>query len=163
MYRSILTLAAVLAVAATGAASAATPTFGKNVCSLLSAKQVTAIPGLSPRCTNVAPARGPGSTIYVGRWAAAGGTSPSLQVTVSQYKDPGLLRLAQRNLGQGLVATPHKLRGVGAAAYEATGGVAAEVQFTSGAFVVGVTLTAHGKAPSPAAVEQLAKAIVPRL
>ena len=84
MHVSRLTPLAVLAVAAaTAASAAAAPPFAGNVCRLLTARQIATIPGVSTRCTNLRPAPGPGSTLYVGHWAGKTAGSPGLQVTVA--------------------------------------------------------------------------------
>ena len=93
---SVLVAVAVASLAAS--AAGATGRFKSNVCGLLSAKQVTAVHGLTAKCTNAKPAQGPGSTIYVGNWAGQTARSPQLQVTVFHYTDAGALQLATRNL-----------------------------------------------------------------
>ena len=158
-----LTLFFTLAALTTAAAAAARPTFGGNVCGLLTAKQVTAIQGVSPRCTNAKPSPGFGSTIYAGNWSGKTARSPRVQVTVSVYTDQGALQLAKRNLAQGLTGTPRKVAGIGSGAYEATGAGAAGLRFASGKTTVLVIVTALGKPPSTKSAETLAKSIDARL
>src|SRR4051794_10498833 len=97
-----LAIAAAVAASLAAGAAGATGHFKGNVCGLLSAKQVPAIHGVTAKCTSAKPARGPGSTIYVGNWAGLSVRSPQLQVTVSHYTDAGALQIATHNLKQGL-------------------------------------------------------------
>jgi len=146
----------------TTAASAAN--FNGKVCSLLTTRQVTAIQGVTSRCTNAKPLPGPGSTIYVGNWAGKTARSAHLQVTVSSYADQGALQLGRRNLAQGLVGTPRKLTLGKLPAYEATGAGATQLRFLLGKQTVLVTVnTIAGPAASTKSVEALAKAIAARL
>ncbi len=155
-------IAAVLATLAVAGTAGARSSFTGNVCGLVSAKQVATIPGLSTRCTRSRSA-GLGSTIFTGNWAARSARGPRLQVTISVYRDQGALRLAKRNLAQGLPGgTPRKVTGIGTAAFEATGAGAIGIQFAVGKDIVYVTLTPIGKARS-AALEAIARAIASRL
>ena len=165
MHFSKLALAATLVAALVGApAAGARLDFSGNVCQLVTAKQITAIPGVSSKCTNAAPSKGPGSTIYVGNWAGKTPTSPTVQVTVALYTDSGALKLAKSNLKQGLPGPPKKVAGIGSAAYEAIGGFSAGVHFNVGKYVVYLSLNTVGKPPqSTASLETLAKGIAARL
>jgi hypothetical protein len=154
-------LAALVAVAAAGAKSG----FPPSVCSLLTAKQVTAL-GATSKCTNQAPLPGPGSTQYEGDWAGTTTRSPSLQVTVSKYTDPGFLQRATQNLKQGLPGGPAKaVKGLGGPAYEATGGAgAASIHIGAGKYIAYITLTSLGSPPKSAApLEPIAKAVAAEL
>ncbi len=131
-------LAAVVALAVAPAATSATAArapFKGKVCALATAKQVTAITGVSSRCVNACPEPAPGATIYVGNWAGKTPTSPRLQVSVQVYKDSGMLRLAKSNLDVGLPGPPRKVAGIGSAAYEATGGGSTAIRFATGRYV----------------------------
>lgn len=160
--RARLTAAVALAtaLAATSAAAARAPFKGK-VCALATAKQVTAIQGVSSRCVNAKPQPGPGATIYVGNWAGKRPTSPSLQVAVQVYKDAGMLQLAKRNLNQGLPGRAKRIAGIGSAAYEATGAGSTAIRFIVGNYVATVSLTTTGRR-SRSALEALAKTIARR-
>jgi hypothetical protein len=165
VHVSRLTLAvSLLAALATASAAGARSNFNGNVCRLASAKQVTAIAGVSSNCTNARPSKGPGSTIYAGDWAGKTSRSPRVQVTVAFYTDLGVLQLAKSNLKQGLPGKPRKVAGIGSAAYEATGGLSTGIHFNVGKYVVYLTLNAVGKPPrSTPPLEALAKAIAARL
>jgi hypothetical protein len=155
---------AVAAVAFAGNAAAARSAFKGDVCSLLGARQVTAIHDVSSRCANAKPSTGPGSTIYVANWAGKTPRSPQVQLTVSLYTDQGALQLAKRNLDQGLPGRPEKVTGIGSAAYEATAAFSTGVHFELGKYIVAVTVTGIGKPSwSNASVEDLAKAAAARL
>lgn len=156
-----VTLLAALALAASAGAGSG---FSGNVCRLLTAKQVTAVQGVSAKCTNAKPMAGPGSKIYTGNWAGKTPSSPRVQVTVSVYTDRGALQLAKRNLDQGLPGAPKKVARIGSAAYEATGGFSTGVRFADGKYVVLVSVNGIGKPSwSNASVEKLARAIAARL
>jgi hypothetical protein len=165
MHASRLTLAlAVFATLAAASAAGARSGLSVDVCRMLSAKEVTAIPGVSSKCTNAKPANGPGSTIYTANWAGTTPKSPSLQVTVSLYTDSGALQLAKRNLNQGLPGTPKRVTGIGSAAYEATGASSTGVQFNVGKYIASIRLTTMNKPQrSTAPIEAIAKAIARRL
>jgi hypothetical protein len=49
----------VVAALATASAAGAAPGFAGNVCAMVSAKQVTAIAGVSSKCTNAKPSNSP--------------------------------------------------------------------------------------------------------
>jgi hypothetical protein len=152
------------AALATASAAGAAPGFNGNVCAMVSAKQVTAIGGLSSKCTNPKPSQGPGSTIYVGNWAGLTPTSPTVQVTVAVYTDTGALQLAKQNLKQGLPGPPKKLSGIGSAAYEAKGALAAGIHVAVGKYIVYISLNTIGTPPKSATVlEPLAKVVAARL
>ncbi len=158
-----LTAAVVLAAAlAATAATAARAPFKGKVCALATAKQVTAIPGVSSRCVNGAPEPAPGATIYVGNWAGKTPTSPRLQVSVQVYKDAGMLRVAKSNLDQGLPGPPKKITGIGSGAYEATGGGSTAIRFAAGGYVATAILSTTGRR-SRSALERFAKTLAKRL
>ena len=132
----------------------------------MATKNVTAIKGVSSKCSKGAAEPGPGSTIYTASWVGKTPQSPSLQVTVAHYTDSSLLALAVRNLKQGLPGgTPKKVAGIGSAAYEATGASATGLHFAIGKYVVYITLTSFGK-PSksaPGSIENVGKAVASAL
>jgi hypothetical protein len=131
---------------------------------MVSAKQVTAIAGVSSNCTNAKPSQGPGSTIYVGNWPGMTPKSPTVQVTVAAYTDAGALQLATHNLKQGLPGPPKKVTGIGSAAYEAKGALSAGVHVMVGKYIAYISLNTIGTPPRTAAVlEPLAKAVAARL
>jgi hypothetical protein len=162
---TVLPAAALLAALAAAAPAGAGSSFTGNVCGLVTAKQVATIPGVSSRCTNARPSKGPGSTLYVGNWAGETPRSPHLQVTVALYTDAGVLQLAKHNLKQGLPGgTPRKEAGIGEAAYEASGAGALGLHVSVGKYIVYATLTALGTAPpSSTSFEALARSIAGRL
>jgi hypothetical protein len=158
----VLTTAVTLTAGTLAAASAgARPAFSGNVCRLVTAKQIAAIPGLSARCTNARPSKGPGSTLYVGNWQGKTPSSPHLQVTVALYLDQGALALAKRNLRQGLPGTPRTVARIGSAAYEASGAGTTGIHFSVGKYVVYITLSASRT--SRMTVEALGKSIATQL
>lgn len=160
-------LAAILiAVAALASASSAEAASGFNgkVCGLLSAKQVKAIKGVSTKCKNAPATRGIGSIDHVGNWAGVTAASPRIQVTVSVYADAGMLKLAKRNLKQGLLGPPKKLKGVGTAAYTSTGALGRDVRFSLGKYIVLVNVSGiHKITWTTASVVALAKTVAARL
>lgn len=161
--KPILALA-LFAALATAPPSSARPSAAVDVCRLLTAKQVTAVQGVSSKCTKAKPMAGPGATIYGANWPGKTPRSPGVQVTVSVYTDQGALALATRNLNQGLPGPPKKVAGIGSAAYEATGGFATGVRFVKGKDVVLVSVNGIGKPSwSTKSVEALAKAVAGRL
>jgi hypothetical protein len=140
------------------------PGFTNDVCALLSAKQVSAISGLSAKCTNAAPSQGPGSTIYVGNWAGLTPTSPTLQVTIASYADASLLKLAKHNLKQGLSGPPEHVTGLGGPAYEAKGAFAVGIHITVGKYLAYISLNTIKQPPSsPKLIEPVAKAVAAKL
>jgi hypothetical protein len=143
----------------------AAPAFNGNVCGLLTAKQATAISGVSSKCTNAKPSQGLGSKIYIGNWSGLKPTSPTLQVTIAVYGDAGALQLATRNLKQGLPGgPPKKVSGIGEAAYEATGAMGAGIHVAVGKNIAYISLSTPGTTPKSAAVvEPVAKAVAARL
>lgn len=157
-----LLAAVVVALTVAAAAAAAAPPFHGNVCGLLTARQVAAVPGVSTRCTNLRPAQGPGSTLYVGHWAGKTAGSPGLQVTVASYADQGALALAIRNLRQGFPGgTPRSVSGIGTAAYEATGAGSSAIHFAVGKDVVYLVATPAPRTIKP--LEAIARAVAARL
>ena len=160
---SRLTLPVVAALATASAAGAA-PGFNGNVCAMVPTKQVTAIAGVSSKCTNAKPSQGPGSTIYVGNWAGLTPKSPTVQVTVAVYTDTGALQLAKQNLKQGLPGPPKKVAGIGSAAYEAKGALSVGIHVAVGKYIAYISLNTIGTPPKSATVlEPLAKAVATRL
>ena len=151
----------VAALATAGASAGASPSFAGKVCGLVPARSATAIPGISPRCTNAPPSRGPGSTLSTGNWA---GKTPGsgLQLTIALYADKGALQLATRNLNQGLPGAPRKVTGIGSAAFEGSGASAVGIHFVVGKYVAYVTLNTTGKAQRTS-LEAFAKAVAARL
>jgi hypothetical protein len=152
-----------LAALVTASAAGAAPGFKGNVCGIVSAKQVTAIAGVSSKCTNAKPSQGPGSTIYVGNWAGLTPTSPTVQVTIAAYTDAGALQLAQSNLKQGLPGPPKKVAGLGGPAYEAKGALSAGIHVTVGKYIAYITLSVRTPPKSATVLEPLAKAVAARL
>jgi hypothetical protein len=164
VHVSRMTAALTIAAAAAAPSAAAAPgAFRGNVCSLATPKQVTAIPGVSSRCTNGKAAPGIGAKSYVGTWAGTKPTLSGLQVSIDAYTDSGMRGRAVSNLNEGLVGSrPKKIAGVGSAAYEATGAGKTEIQFASGKYVARVIVATTGKR-SRVALQALAKAIAARL
>jgi hypothetical protein len=148
-------------------AGAEEPGFTGNVCDLPPPASVAAIPGVSARCKNQEPLPAPGSVAYVGNWSGKTARSATLQVTVAKYTDDEMLKLAIRNLNQGLPGTPKPIGEIGGAtAFEATGGFATAIHFSVGKYVVSAVVNTIGTAPpetARTALESLAKAIAPRL
>ena len=164
MHMSLRLAILVFAALATASAAGAAPGFNGKVCAMVSAKQVTAIAGVSSKCTNAKPSQGPGSTTYVGNWAGLTPTSPTVQVTVAVYTDTGALRLAKQNLKQGLPGPPKKVAGIGSAAYEAKGALSVGIHVAIGKYIAYISLNTIGTAPKSATVlEPLAKAVAARL
>lgn len=155
----VAVLGAALAIAATAVAA---PRFNGKVCTFVPAARVASISGVSARCTNTPPAKGLGSTLYVGNWAGRAASTGGLQVTIAVYTDRGALQLATRNLNQGHVGSTHKVTGIGKAAFEATGSVATDIHFAVGNYVVYVTLNAIAR-PAKTSLEALARYIAARL
>lgn len=154
----------VCAALATASVAGAAPSFTGNVCAMVSAKQVTAIAGVSSKCTNAKPSQGPGSKLYVGNWAGLTPQSPTVQVTVAVYTDSGALQLAKQNLKQGLPGPPKKVAGIGSAAYEAKGALAVGIHVAVGKYIAYLSLNSIGAPPKSATVlEPLAKAVAARL
>ncbi|GEM_PF-1653726 len=155
--------AAALAALAVAAAATARVRFSGNVCGLVSVQRVARVTGGSSHCAKAPPSTGPGARIYAATWAGTTGTSPRLQVTVSVYTDARLLKLAKRNLKQGLPpGTPRPAHGIGQAAYEASGASGTGIHFTLDRYVV--YLTFSGKTPRPlATLEGIAKTVAARL
>jgi hypothetical protein len=151
-------------LAAAPAAGGAAAGFKGNVCTLVPAKQVTAIAGVSSKCVNAKPSPGPGSTIYVGNWAGFTSRSPTVQVTVAVYTDTGVLARAKQNLAQGLPGPPRRVSGIGSAAFEGKGAGAVGIHVSVGTYIAYISLNAIGKPPKSATVlEPLAKAVAARL
>lgn len=164
MHISLRPTVVLCAALATASAAAAAPGFNGNVCGMVSAKQVTAIAGVSSKCTKAKPSQGPGSTIYVGNWAGLTPKSPTVQVTVAVYTDSGALQLAKQNLKQGLPGPPKKVAGIGSAAYEAKGALSVGIHVAVGKYIAYISLNTIGTPPKSATVlEPLAKAVAARL
>ena len=126
--------------------------------------QVTAISGVSSKCTNAKLSREPGSTIYVGNWAGLTPKSPTLQVSVAVYTDTGAFQLAEQNLKQGLPGPPKKVYGIGSLAYEAKGALSVGIHIAVGKYIAYLSLNTIGTPPKSATLlEPLAKAVAARL
>jgi hypothetical protein len=152
----------------TAPVAGAAPAFKGNVCGLLTAKQVTAVPGLTSACKNAAPLPGPlpGSKEWTGNWSGTTPKSPTLQVTVVKFADPGTLQLAVHNLKQGMSGgTPKKVVGIGNAAYEAKGnGFGPDINVAIGNYVAYLALSSIGTPkPTLAEIEPIAKDVVASL
>ena len=161
--RFVVVLAAVLVTAPVAGAA---PAFKGNVCGLLTAKQVAAIPGVTSSCKNAPPLPALGGKQYEGDWAGVGPKSPTLQVTIGAYSDSGALQLAVHNLKQGFSGgTPKKVAGIGDAAYEAKGnGLGPGIHVAIGKYIAYISATSIG-APKPtlAELEPIAKHVVATL
>lgn len=162
MHVSRLALAGFV-VLVLAAPAGARPTFNGKVCGLVPAKQIAAFPGLSLNCTSAGPAKGIGSTNYVGNWVGKTKNSPQLQITVAVYTDAGALQLAKRNLAQGLPGTPKRVAGIGTGAYETKGASSAGLRFSLGKDIVYIVLSRGASSRPTASVEALAKAVAARL
>jgi hypothetical protein len=161
--RYLVVLAVVLA---TAPAAGAAPGFKGNVCVLLTAKQVSAIPGVTSSCKNAAPLPAPGGKQYEGDWAGVGPKSPTLQVTVAAYSDPGALQLAVHNLKQGFSGgTPKKVAGIGDAAYEAKGnGLGPGIHVAIGNYIAYISAASIGTPkPTLGQLEPIAKDVAAKL
>jgi hypothetical protein len=160
--RRLVVLVAIFVIAPTAAAA---PVFKGNVCGLLTAKQVTAIAGVTAQCNPQPPLTGMGSKTYEGDWKGLTAKSPTLQVTVSVYSDSGWLQKADHNLPQGMPGgTPKKVTGIGDAAYEAKGNFAVAIHVAVGKNIAYITLNQVGKTPSsPALIEPVAKDVAAKL
>jgi hypothetical protein len=145
-----------------------------DVCKVVPAKVVRAVPGVGSLCTVTPPEAGPGSTDFVGTWtdrpaiAKAGRTGPgsqaSLEVTIARYTDKGLLKLAVHNLDQGLPGPPTSAHHLGGPAYEAKGAMAVAIHITWKNYVAYVGLTSVKNPPSsPQVLEPLAKVLTETL
>jgi hypothetical protein len=161
-------VASLVVVLATAPAAGAAPVFTGNVCGLLTAKQVTAVPGLTATCKKTAPLPGPlpGSKQYQSNWAGVTPKSPTLQVTVVKFADPGTLQLAVHNLKQGMSGgTLKKVTGIGDAAYEASGiGLGPDINVAIGKYVAYMSLSSIGSPkPTPVQLEQIAKDVAAKL
>ena len=158
----VLGCSAIVAIASAPAGAA--PPFGSNVCKLVTPAKIATIPGVSLNCTKAPATPGPGATIYTGNWPGTTSSSPHLQLTVAVYTDHGALQLATRNLKQGLPGPPHKVSGIGTAAWAGSGAHSAGVHFAVGTSIAYLTLTGPTtKTPSITAVEAIARSIVPLL
>jgi hypothetical protein len=160
----VLALTALVLAASAAARPAA---FTGNVCKFVASAKVTAISGVSAKCTNEAVMPGIGSKLYVGNWAGLTKTSPTVQVTIAKYTDSGAEQLATHNLKQGLPAgTPKLLKGIGSSAFESTAAFETGLHFVKGKDVVYLSLNAVGANPpaaSRAKLEALAKSIAAKL
>jgi hypothetical protein len=106
---------------------------------------------------------GLGSKIYTAIWANKSKTA-HLTVTVTVYANPSVLKLAQHNLNQGLPGAPMKLKGVGSAAYQATGSGEAGIHFSVGKDVVLIILNTTGSMPKVStALVSLASGVASKL
>jgi hypothetical protein len=158
----LIVLFAVLVIAP---AATAAPVFKGNVCGLLTAKQVTAIAGVTAQCNNQPPLPAPGGKQYEGDWKGVTPKSPTLQVTVVVYSDSGWQQKADHNLPQGLPGgTPKKVTGIGDAAYEASGTFAVGIHVAVGKNIAYISLNEVGKTPnSPVLIEPVAKDVAAKL
>ena len=141
--------------------------FTGNVCKYVPSAKVTAMNGVSAKCSNTPAAPGLGSKIYVGDWAGKTKRSPSVQVTIASYTDTGALQLATRNLKQGLPGgTPKPLKGIGTGAFEATAAYQTGIHFAVGKYIVYMSLNDVGANPPPVErtkLEALAKSLAAEL
>jgi hypothetical protein len=153
-------IVAFAAAAVTGSAVGARTGFSGNVCGLLTAKQVTAIPGMTSTCKKQPQTVGPlGSTDYEAIWRGA--PTESFQVTVEVYGDRNALARAKRNLNQGLLGTATRLKGVGDLAYESKAAMGVDINVAVGKDIAIIVLTDVRKPPSsPAEIVPVTKAIV---
>ena len=155
---SITVAIAAVAAAVAANASASGTAFKSNVCGLVTQAQIARIPGLSSHCANAAPTRAPGSTHYIGNWS--GRRAPAHRRRVHrQRRTPA----GDAQSKQGLAATPHKVPGIGTAAYTATGANATGVHFAVGKYVAYLTLTGVTGKAATAQAETLARSVVQRL
>lgn len=164
--RCLVAVALGALVFAVSAAARPVP-FTGNVCKYVPSAKVTAINGVSAKCTNDPPSAGLGSKLYIGNWAGKTKKSPSVQVTIASYTDTGALQLATRNLKQGLPGgTPKPLKGIGTAAFEATGAFETGIHFAVGKYIVYMSLNAVGANPpvvERTKLESLAKSLAAEL
>ena len=166
MKGPVLQLVVLLATLAAASPGSARPdAFSGNVCGLLTAKQVTAIGGVTASCKNGAPLPGPGSKQYTGNWAGATPKSPQLQVTVAAFTSTDFLKRAVQNLRQGLPGgTPKKVTGIGDGAYEAKGPLGPGIHVALGKYVAYLSLTAvGGPPPTLSQLEPIAKDVAAKL
>lgn len=160
----LITVLALASLAAATSAAARPTSFAGNVCRLLTAKQVAAVQGVAPKCTNAAPMPGPGAKIFSASWPGKTPRSSTLQVTISAYADKGLLARAKQNLDQGLPGPPRKVAGFGGGAYEAFGAGSAAMHFAVGKDVVVVILTSVARsARTTSELQAVAKAVAARV
>jgi hypothetical protein len=145
-----------------------------DVCKVVPAKVVRAVPGVGSLCTVTPPEAAPGSTDYVGTWTdgpgiakggkTGAGPQTSLEVTIARYTDKGVLKLAIHNLDQGLPGPPTAVKHLGGPAYEAKGAMAVAIHITWKNYVAYVGLTSVKNPPSsPKVLEPLAKALTESL
>jgi hypothetical protein len=148
------------ATVVTGLAIGARTGFSGDVCGLLTAKQVTSIPGMTSKCKKQPQTEGPlGSTDYEAIWSGA--PTESFQVTVEVYGDKEALKRAKQNLNQGLLGTAKPLKGVGDLAYESKAAMGVDINVAVGKDIAIIVLTDIRKPPSsPAEIVPVTKAIV---
>ncbi len=155
--------AVLLATLVTATAAAGASSFDGKVCGLVTARQVAAV-GVTSRCTNARPMKGLGATTFRANWAGKSTSAPQLQVTVARYSDAGALQLARRNLMQGLPGTPRRAKGIGSAAYEASGPSAIGIHIAVAKYIVYITLaTTSTHSRASASLEAIGKRIAARL
>ena len=157
-------LVSATAVAALAAAGSAAGASGLKVCGLVSAKQVAPL-HVSPTCRAAAAYPGTLGMTYGANWTAAVPNGPVLLVTVTVITDSASLKFASKNLTQGLLGKPKKVR-IGDAAYEthtsANGLVQFKINVLSGKDYATVEL--DGAKPSARATfETFTKALVAQL
>ena len=157
-FRTVVVL--LVALAAPAGATAEATAFKGKVCSLVSAKTITAVKDVSSACSEQSPLPSPGGKDYVGRWKGLTPTT-NLQMTIEVFTDPGMLSLATHNLKQGLVGTPKSVSGIGGGAFESKNASAVDLKLVTGKYIAIITLSSVRKPPkSPAELEPLAKAVV---
>jgi hypothetical protein len=164
-YRSTFTLVVVLAAAGlTVPAEGARGSFSGNVCSMLTAKQVTTVH--APSKCKPTTLQGPGFTSSNGTWGTVTATGPHLSVTVNAYQSTGsaYFQIAKKVMNK-LPGQAKKVSGIGSLAYEsgADGSTLAAINFILGKDIVDINLRAVQPPTSLAALNALAKAIAAQL
>ncbi len=166
--RSALTvvLASLIAAVVAGAAPTASAkpdarvAFSRDVCSLLTLKQVASVNVTPLKCTNQKPIKGSGSTNYYATWGGTG-LAPHLAVSIVAYTNATAFQQAKAFLGQ--FPGAKKVSGIGSVAYESTAGTPYMLNFIVGKNVVDLGLQTKQPLKSAAAFSALAKAIAGKL
>lgn len=157
--------AALVSALATLTLLAASPATASNlkVCGLVSAKQVTPL-RLAPTCRPSPAYPSTFGKTYGANWAPATPNGPVLRVAITVIPNATLQRLASKNLTQGLLGTPHKVR-IGDAAYESyTTNGGSELKINTLAGMHYTTLTLDGaKASAKTAFETFARQLIAKL
>jgi hypothetical protein len=163
--RRALPLAVAAAALACAPAAAARATAPPNVCKLIPAASVKAIPGTGSACSETPALQAPGGRQYSGTWKGSTPKGTIVEITISVYSDTGFLARARQNLKQGLPTTPaSKLTGVGQAAWYASGEPGTGVHVAKGKEIAYIVVTTTGKkAWSKAQVVTLAMAVAAKL